>query len=100
MIDLKLEEVCTGDFNYCQFLLSITNLENFEELEFTTNSILEFVKSLNEQDLTPVEIQEKLSLVISVNEAKYLADRFWRHFFSLIQAQVPNGNFEEFLEDL
>ena len=60
-------------------MLSLVKNADIEELDMLTNPIREYASSLGE--LTSVEKQDKLRMIISTTEAKYLADKFWKHFF-------------------
>ena len=50
-------------FNYCQFILSLANLDSLEEVDFLVEPILKYVSDFKTQ-LTKVETNEKLTLII------------------------------------
>jgi len=72
--------------------------ENVSEVARITEPVASFVTSI--QHLTRVEQREKLGFVIGLQEAKYLAEKYWKHFFTVIKSDSPGDDFDKFLEEI
>ena len=95
--ELKPSEV--NEFNLCQFILALTGSFT-SELELLIQPILKYVsQTLADRSQAAIEIHEKIKLVIQLNEAKYLANFYWKRFFDRIKS-AEMDNFEAFLEKL